>query len=73
MKMAKITYTLAGQKYEANVKEILRDQGYYVVVTDNGPVVVPESNPVLKTTGVLIVTGKQIGRASCRERVCLYV
>ena len=24
-------------------------------------------------TGVNIVTGKQIGRASCRERVCLYV
>ena len=24
-------------------------------------------------TGVCIVTGKQIGRASCRERVCQYV
>ena len=26
-----------------------------------------------KSGGRVIVTGKQIGRASCRERVCLYV
>ena len=60
-------------------KLILLDAETFEVVTDWGPRPAGAKQLILdyKAThglyGGAIVTGKQIGRASCRERVCLYV
>ena len=43
------------------VENVLRDKGYYVRRVED-VCIVPKG-------GLAIVTGKQIGRASCRERV----
>ena len=48
-------------------EEVARDRGMWQFIGIGIPVL------MIVLIGLFIVTGKQIGRASCRERVCLYV